>query len=378
MNGVHVVDSGIACALGSSMEEVWPRLRRGESAIGPVRSFETDRLEFHAAAGIPDLEAGTEPNRVCALADRALRQLRPVPADTFVIWAGVKGNVEYLQAHAAGQPPPAIHLPRQYRRWVCQRLGIENRGMELNATCASTTVALAIGVEMIEQEEYSSVLICAADIVSRFTFTGFAALRALSPTTCRPFDADRDGLSLGDAAATMLLAGPATIAEHDYAPQARLTGWGIANDANHITGPARDGCGLIAAIRAALARAGLSTEDIEAWCAHGTGTVYNDAMELTALERVFGQKRFPIFSVKGAIGHTLGAAGALETAVCIRALQERTVPATAGLRLPEERGTGRVSAEHQSFAGNNILTTNSGFSGINAALVVEVPAGDEA
>ncbi|HPS03616.1 MAG TPA: beta-ketoacyl-[acyl-carrier-protein] synthase family protein, partial [Candidatus Sumerlaeota bacterium] len=151
----------------------------------------------------------------------------------------------------------------------------------------------------------------------------------------------------------------------------RLTGWGIANDANHITGPARDGCGLIAAIQRALDEAQLSPDALGAFCAHGTGTPYNDAMELTALESVFGERRFPLFSIKGAIGHTLGAGGAIEVGVCLKALAERCVPPTTGLEHPEPRAEGRACGKTQDFPNGAILTTNSGFGGINAALILE-------
>ena len=215
------------------------------------------------------------------------------------------------------------------------------------------------------------VLVCAADVVTRFTFTGFGAVKGLSATACRPFDVDRDGLILGDGAAMILLANGHAAHEYGLTPRARLAGWGLSNDANHITGPARDGRGLVAALRLALSRAELTPDRLEAWCAHGTGTSFNDAMELTALEKVFGDRRFPVFSVKGAIGHTLAAAGALEVALCVEALSRRAVPATAAVATPEPRAAGRVMCASQPFEGRNIMTTNSGFGGVNAALILE-------
>jgi len=372
MNEICILDTGVVCALGSSLSEVWAGLCQGDSAVGPVSGFDTDQLDYHSAACVSGLNAGAEPNRICALTRLALEQLGPVPADTVVIWAGVKGNVEYIQALAEKTASPDVHHPRDYRRQVCQILGIEDRGIEVNAACASSTVAMALGMQMIARGECSYVLVCAADIVSRFTFTGFAALKALSRTTCRPFDVQRDGLCLGDGAAAMLLANPAVAGERLGSSPMRLTGWGISNDANHITGPARDGSGLVGAIRQALQAADISAADVAAWCAHGTGTVYNDAMELTAMEKIFGSRRLPVFSIKGAVGHTLGAAGVLEAAVCMKALQEKTVPPTAALQEPEPRARGRVSSECQPLVGNRVLTTNSGFGGVNAALVLEL------
>jgi 3-oxoacyl-[acyl-carrier-protein] synthase II len=375
---VCIADTAVVTALGDSLEAAWRRLCRGETAIGPVRRFSTERLDYHNAACMGDLDEPPQSgeNRVSALMRRALEQLAAVPSETFVIWTGVKGSAEFVERKvgrdketAWGEMP---RLPVHFRRMVCRSLGLPaESGMELNAACAASTVGLAVGARMIESGEQESVLVCAADIVSRFTFMGFSALKALSPTTTRPFDAERDGLSLGDGAAAILMAGRAFLEREGREPLARLTGWGVANDANHITGPARDGCGLIQAIRSALEQAGREPDAIEAFCAHGTGTPYNDAMELTALESVFGERRFPLFSVKGAVGHTLGAAGAAETAVCVRALQEGIVPATCGFRRGEERTAGRVAPEAQAFAGNNILTTNSGFGGVNAALVIE-------
>jgi 3-oxoacyl-(acyl-carrier-protein) synthase len=116
--------------------------------------------------------------------------------------------------------------------------------------------------------------------------------------------------------------------------------------------------------------AGVRPDEVQAFCAHGTGTVFNDSMELAAVEAVFGERRFPVFSIKGAIGHTLGAAGGIDAAVCVNALAERQLPPTAGLESPEPRAEGRVSRYSQAFEGGNILTSNSGFGGINAALLV--------
>jgi 3-oxoacyl-[acyl-carrier-protein] synthase II len=149
-----------------------------------------------------------------------------------------------------------------------------------------------------------------------------------------------------------------------------VLGWGVANDATHITAPARDGCGLILAVRQALAKAELCANAVSAISAHGTGTVYNDLMELTAFATVFGAHRVPIHSVKGAIGHTLGAAGGIEVALGFKALTAGTVPPTAGFRTPEAGAEDIVSSQAVSFAGDVLLTTNSGFGGVNAALLL--------
>ena len=371
MNEVYISNFAAISAIGSTMEEMWPKLCDGESAVGEIKRFSTRRLEFHKGATIPWLDESTTNNRIAELTERIASQAGELTNDTYVIWAGIKGDVEYIENQSKDIKNTSLFLGKHYREYVCKKLGIENRGMEVNAACASSTVALALGAEMISSGKESSVLVICADILSRFSFTGFSALRGLSATACRPFDRERDGLNLGDGAAAILLTNEAYAKAHSLSLQAKLSGWGISNDANHITGPAKDGRGLIMAIRSALSQSGIKEDELEAFCPHGTGTVYNDAMELTALQTIFGDRRFPLFSVKGAIGHTLGAAGAIEAAISIKTIQEKTVPATAGFSLHEERTIGRVSAEKQAFDGNNILTTNSGFGGCNAALIFE-------
>ena len=370
MNTAYIVETSLVTALGRSLEETWEGLCAGRSAAGRIERFSTDRLEYHTAATISTQDEGHQ-NITIQLMRKSLSQLRKIPPDTFVIWTGIKGDVHYIENLAKGTPGGALYLPKDYREWICRFLGIENRGMEINAACASSTVGICLAAHMIERGEQAGVLVCGADIVSRFTFTGFAALKALTPTICRPFDVRRDGLILGDGAGAVLLMNEEKARSLAYSPLAKVSGWGISNDATHITAPARDGCGLIQAIHSALAQAKMRPENLEAYCAHGTGTIYNDAMELTALKEIFGEKILPIFSVKGGIGHTLGAAGVIEAALSLKALQEEKVPGTIGLENPEERAGGRASPGPQTFAGRTILKANSGFGGVNAALIFE-------
>ncbi|MDD8025054.1 MAG: beta-ketoacyl synthase N-terminal-like domain-containing protein [Acidobacteriota bacterium] len=362
---------------GAALQEA---LNDGRSGASRIRRFDPTGLVTPMAAcvGIPEAERRAGENLTQALLRRILSPLRELPPVQTIIWAGVKGNAEYVESgRAAGAVFP--FLPRHYSRWIRDVLGWPDADLrEASAACASSTVGLAAGARMVADGRSRSVLVVAADIVSRFSSVGFSALNALSPGVCRPFDDARDGLILGDGAAACLLAGRAYAREAGRGPMARLTGWAVTNDANHITAPARDGRGLSAAIRAALDLAGRNPDEVGAFCAHGTGTVYNDAMELTSIETVFGNRRFPVFSIKGALGHTLGAAGGIETIVCARALESGSVPPTAGLRTPEPRAAGRVTGGKQSLGSGVILNANSGFGGVNAVVVLERTDGGEA
>ena len=145
---------------------------------------------------------------------------------------------------------------------------------------------------------------------------------------------------------------------------------GIANDATHITAPAKSGRGLVQAVDQALRSAKKKPEEITAISAHGTGTVYNDLMELNAFRQVFGERKVPMYSIKGAIGHTLGAAGIIEVILGLKALSSQIIPPTIGFSNPEKGAEGQVSSEPQPISGDYLLTTNSGFGGVNAALVL--------
>ena len=368
MKEVYFTKAAIATGLGGTLSENWHRLMSGESAIKPINYFKTDRLDYHNASFVDDLRSDPNVNYISELTKRVLDQIGEVPRDTQIIWTGIKGNAQFIESNQKMDKP---YLALHYRDWVADHLGIENIGIEVNAACASSTVGLALAAQKINSGECKSVLVCAADLASRFVHNGFSALKALSPTVVRPFDKSRDGLALGDGAVAILLTNKETAEKDEYPLLGRLTGWGIANDANHITGPARDGCGLILSIENALKMAGLKANEIEAFCAHGTGTVYNDGMELAAVETIFGDRHLPIFSIKGSIGHTLGAAGGIEAALCLMALGEKTTLPTSGLIEAEDLAKKRISNKAQAFVGNNILTTNSGFGGVNAALIIE-------
>lgn len=378
MADVYLLAGDAETALGSMNGALSAALSSGASKFGPIDRYDPSVLMFRTAACIDRLPAERQhgENLTQALLRRILPGYSGFPAIDTIIWAGAKGNAEFIEQGTdhEGAAAPFPCLPRQYSLWLRQTLGAAGQVSELlevNAACASSTIAIALGAERIASGRSGSVLVVAADIVTRFTLSGFHSLLSLASAACRPFDIERNGLLLGDGAVCLLLAGDGYVKKSGRTPLTRISGWGAANDATHISAPDRNGSGLIAAIEAAMKKAKARPDDIDAFCTHGTGTVYNDAMELTATDAIFGNRLFPLFSVKGALGHTLGAAGGIEALICARALAEAAVPPTAGLNQVEARGRGRVSCERQELPLKRILTSNSGFGGINAALVLE-------
>lgn len=370
---VVVTDAAVVTALGNTLEELWRGLMAGKTAIRPVTRFSVDQNHYRAkiAALIDDLQPGGDRSMLRDLLNRLIAAMGPVPADSALITATVKAGADNLESICRGKPADFQDVMlSSIADIVGASLGLTSKGVCVSASCASSTIAVAHGSALIESGLARSVLVCCADLITEYAFSGFSALKALSPFPCRPFDRDRRGLSLGEGAVAMLLMTAGQARLENRKPLGSVLGWGIANDATHITAPAKSGRGLVQAVDRALRTARLKPDAIAAIGAHGTGTVFNDLMELKAFRQVFEGRRVPMHSVKGSIGHTLGAAGGIEILLGFKSLSTGTVPPTVGFENPEDGAESLVSSEPQPVAGNYLLSTNSGFGGVNAAIVL--------
>jgi 3-oxoacyl-[acyl-carrier-protein] synthase II len=199
LNAVHVVDIGVTTALGQGADVLWESLLAGRTGLVPVRRFATDGYLSNLAGCIPALDAQRPGSRLDALVQMLLGESLVVPADTMVITASTKAGIDQLEASVRNQTTSLDRiLGCQVADFVAGRLGLRGRRSNISAACASATIALALGAARVEQGEADSVLVCGLDLVSEFVFSGFSALHALSPSTCRPFDTGRDGLLLGE------------------------------------------------------------------------------------------------------------------------------------------------------------------------------------
>jgi len=370
----RVVLSKIATvsALGNGPEPLWDGLLAGRSGIGPLSRFDCTNYISSYAACIAGLQAPAEGSLLDDILQRVVAQLGAVPSDSRLLVASTKGEIDLLTE--ACRQGAALHeavLFEPLLAKVANRFALDDSGCNINAACASSTIAVARAAGLIAAGQADSVLVYAADLVSEFVFSGFSALQALSDQPCRPFDQQRNGLNLGEAGVALLLMSEKRARECGEQTLAYIAGWGAANDAHHVTAPARDGSGLILACRQALAKAEISAEQIAAINAHGTGTVYNDAMELTAFSAVFADDLPPLHGSKGSLGHCLGAAGGLEIAIACKSLQQQQITGTVGCNLPEEQGTGCLSSENQQISGDYLLCSNSGFGGINGVVILQ-------
>ncbi len=376
---VMVADYGLCTALGPDVATAWPRLLAGESALARNPRLQDRR---------PDM---TCPSAVCpgigyAPTSLAMQMLAPLlkplaerlPPDTLLLLATTVGEVDLLEQALldADGDPDAGRLDRWLPR-VAAMLGLARPGAIVSAACASSSMALALGASLIRSGREAEVIVVGCDAVTEFVLAGFASLMALAPDPARPFDRQRQGLSLGEAAGWCWLRAAPAVGTRPGTARGRLRGWSCRADAHHMTAPAPQGDGLVAAIADALRMAGATPAELGAICAHGTGTRHNDEMEMNAFARILApDPACPIFSIKGQIGHTLGAAGLAEAVFALEAVRSGSVPPTVGCGEPEPAAM-PVTRGRTPIARPIILSTNSGFGGINTALVLDghVPGG---
>jgi 3-oxoacyl-(acyl-carrier-protein) synthase len=315
------------------------------------------------------------------LADTALMEARAeahavlssIPAERIgLVLSTTKANIEALERISDGRPCSDLARRHLQGDFLAADLaaghGARGPVQCVSVACVSGLVAIQQGAKLIQRGAADAVLVVGVDHLSAFVLAGFTALKAIDPEGCRPFDQARRGLSPGEAGAAVVL----VRAELVTSPAVTLRGWGSSNDANHMTGPARDGSGLAQAIRVALAMAGFEPDGIDYVNAHGTGTPYNDAMESAALGSVFGDRCPPVSGSKGMLGHTLGAAGVVETILCVLALRERCLPGTPRLGIAAEDTPAGLVKEPRSVPRlNHVLKLNTGFGGVNGAIILQ-------
>jgi len=287
-----------------------------------------------------------------------------------------KAGIDKIEDFVAGKPVSPAEIGAAsgpgLAGALAARAGISGPVQCVSLACASGLAAVERAANLLLGDRADAVFVVGADILSKFVVSGFNALKSIDPDGCRPFDARRRGLSPGEAGAALLL-----VRDGPRAPGPAIAGWGTSNDANHLTGPSRDGKGLALAIERALAGAGVAPAGIGYIHGHGTGTVYNDSMESLALKTVFGESMPPVSSTKRITGHTMGAAGLVETVICLAAAETRLLPGTAGLENPAADAPGSILGAPAELerAPAHILKINSGFGGVNAALAIRTGAG---
>ena len=368
-----IVQSDMITSYGRGTDSCWKGLHSGSSGIRKLGRFRTNSLH----SGYASTVGGLTYHEDASLVEQMLIGLfdgkyRPIPDDASLILATTKGEIHLLEKELLdGSSVVSGSNPQRLLEKVSVMSGAMGKGMVSSAACASSSAGLALASSMVQAGRSDCVLTVACDAVTEFVFSGFSSLMALDSVPARPFDKDRGGLTVGEGAAYALVMSEERAAREGYEIEGEVKGWGLSDDANHMTGPSRESEGLILAIKKAMKAADTGISDIALISAHGTGTIYNDAMEMKGFSAVFGGKQIPVYSVKGGVGHTMGAAGLIETLIALRSLKEGKALPTVNLVVPDDCAEGWVSRESRPICSEcSALLTNAGFGGINAALVL--------
>ena len=286
----------------------------------------------------------------------------PEAGKMLFILSTTKGDIDKLNIRPLPEVRPSF-LGERLLRFIPADAGLK----VISLACISGLLSIIHASDLIRSGRYDSVLVLGVDLVTRFTLSGFESFFALSADPCRPYDKNRDGLNLGEAAASVFLSKN----ENAFKEQPLIfEGGASSNDANHISGPSRTGEGLLRAINRALKITGTKKENIDFISSHGTATRYNDDMESIAFHRA-GLADIPLSSFKGFFGHTLGAAGVLESALSMQSIRNNLMIRNYGMN---EQGTAKnihVLQENRQEKINIILKTASGFGGSNAAGIIK-------
>ena len=362
------VSHNIISPLGVTSGENYAAVKSGKSALrkydglwGLPEPFVASLLDRNAYAD----ERYTIDERI--VIDSVSKALESTDIDTtskkvlFII-STTKGNVFLLDKNENGYPKERVRLGLMARE-VTKHFGNPNEPIVVSNACISGVCAQIEAMRYLESGEYDHVIVSGVDVQSAFIVSGFQSFKALSPDECKPFDANRCGLNLGDAAATIIYTRKDEVSDNEWV----ACRGAIRNDANHISGPSRTGEGSFRALRAVLGD--IEPSKLAFINAHGTATPYNDEMESIAIERA-GLAGIPVNSLKGYYGHTMGAAGVLETIISMQAVDDHNILATRGFDTLGVTHLLDVTNQNRITEKRAFIKLLSGFGGCNAALLM--------
>lgn len=392
---VVVTGAGIITGLGEGLQINWERMLRGESSVSEISSFDTSRYRGKKGSEIKGLRIPSLKHLNVKRIDRATillviaireaikdsgiepEQLEDIPVLVSLgttLGGMLSGEAFHKAVLNKGLKRAPLSLVMDYlahcqARNIFKEFGLTGDYMIFSDACASGTNAIGMAYRSVSSGECDIAICGGYDTMSEFTFSGFNALMAVSPTVCRPFDRDRDGLVLGEGAGIIVLESLDFALQRDARILCEIAGYGSTSDAHHMTAPDTSGKSAAKAMYKAWHEAGFIK--IDYINAHGTATKYNDIMESKAINMVFGQKAkdIPVSSIKPLVGHTLGAAGAIEAIVCIMSILYNQIPPNINLVNPAPECPVNVITKAQQRQIRTTMSNSFGFGGSNAAIV---------
>ncbi|MCG6943709.1 MAG: beta-ketoacyl-[acyl-carrier-protein] synthase family protein [Deltaproteobacteria bacterium] len=400
MNGsdVIVTGMGIVCAIGEDKDSFWHALSRAQCGIGTVDLFDVSGYRSRIGGQVRNVDFFSRLSaRECRrlgrcdrlglwAAQEALREAKIVEQDlpperiAVVMGAGAGGVFEaerYRRQLYEGEvrrrpsllmPFPACNLTDA----IANFYGFRGPRSTIATACSSSATAIGYGADLIRSGKADVVIAGGAESLSELTFSGFNALRSVDRSTCRPYDKHREGLVLGESGSILVLESRRGAEARGIPGYAQVLGYGICADAHHMTSPDPQGDGAERSMANALRSAGVSLEAVDYINAHGTGTVINDRVETIAIKRFFGKKSesIPVSSIKSALGHCLGAAGAVEAVATILSLYHGLLPPTVNYQEPDPDCDLDYVPNEARVADIQVALSNSfAFGGNNTTLV---------
>lgn len=397
MQRVVCTGMGVATSIGLNVNDFWNNLINGKSGISKIESFDTSKYERHYGGEIKNFDPnqfltneekkslGRGAQLALAAAVQAFFQSSlvvneievhrygvsfgttmgepQVLVDISEIW--LKEGLEKVSAELAIQLP-MYNIPDA----VAKKFKFGGRKTIIPNACAAGNFATAYAFDLIKTGKQDAMMVGGSDPLSLDAFTGFCRLGAVAPEVCRPFDKNREGMMVAEGAGALVLESLEHAEKRGAEILAEIIGVGISSDAHHITAPKPDGEGLLRALQNAVTQAHIKEEDIDYYCAHGTGTQANDSSESAVVTKFFKSKKVPVSSIKSALGHTMGAASAIANVACVMALQSGIIPPTTNFKSADPEINIDVVAKVGRKTNPNIVVNSAlAFGGNNAVVL---------
>ncbi|MEI7596276.1 MAG: beta-ketoacyl synthase N-terminal-like domain-containing protein [Bacteroidota bacterium] len=377
MNKVFIESNNIISSLGFTTEENLNNVLAEKSGIKICDDLNLSKTPFPAShinnhqleeqlSFLENRNKYTRFEKVCILSIKKTLENSSINISdkkTLLILSTTKGNIELLDNELKSKFDEERSTLWKTADIIANYFNAANTPLVISNACISGVSAMIVGKRLINSGQYNNVIIVGADLLTKFVISGFQSFMSLSPTPCKPFDAHRDGLSLGEGAATIILTNNEQAIN---GCKIEIVEGSTNNDANHISGPSRTGEGLLLAIKKTIN----NRTNIDFISAHGTATPFNDDMESVAISRA-GLEFTPVNSLKGFFGHTLGAAGVIETIISIEALKRNMLIKTIGYNEYGVVGNITISDKTEKKEYKTLLKVASGFGGCNAAALFE-------
>lgn len=394
---VVITGLGVISSIGIGKDDFWNTLLEGKSGISPVSSIETTNHFTHNGGEVKNFNPAVFISKdklstwsrasqlafagaVLCLKDAGLSPGDLAAAKTGVCTGITSGPIQVIEhindIRIKNEPLKndlICQLPVHSMPAVISReLGLNGSNLLFSTACAAGNYAIGYGFDLIRLNRADIVLAGAADPFSRISFTGFNQFSAVAPERCQPFDKNRKGMIPAEGAGMLILESLESALNRKAHIYAEILGYGLSCDAHHMTNASIDG--IAACMRKALQATGISVEDVDYISAHGTGTPTNDKHECAAIKEVFGQRynKIPISSIKSMLGHTMGAASAIEAITCALAIKHDMIPPTINYETPDpECDIDCVPNKARRHAVNIALNNSYAFGGNNASLVLK-------